>query len=401
MRAALRCVRAFAESDMTIGIVACASLCGVGALGNAAEIAERESTADANSHDMSGDAPVVNNQQVRKLRSDGYIVIDNVLSPRIIAAAKRDAASAQFERTEQHSSDVRTDRLVWLREDAEISESIGDQRATPPMSDTGGYLEPGVGMLIALRRLRSVAFCLENAVDDEADIGQGHVKGWAGFDEPRRCHREGDQAHQVSAFASTQARRRPPLGVPRAVQLAIYPPMQQQPGRKATSSTGGSCQNDDGVDVDEEAVKAGGARYRAHRDNKENTSYNPLRLFTDSGINCREVSAILYLSDDGRGPSAEHVDESPSANASHRGGELVLYLGAHPTDVDGSTADRVLTIRPIAGRLILFDARSVLHEVLPHSWDGPRMALTSWIGGRYGTHDGAWGWFRRRGLTNS
>ena len=51
---------------------------------------------------------------------------------------------------------------------------------------------------------------------------------------------------------------------------------------------------------------------------------------------------------------------------------------------------RVVEVEPVGGTLVLFDARTLLHEVSPHAAAADRIALTLWIGG---AHD-VWGGLR-------
>ena len=71
------------------------------------------------------------------------------------------------------------------------------------------------------------------------------------------------------------------------------------------------------------------------------------------------------------------------APAGDRRGSLVLHLGADDDDTTGETATRLVHVEPIAGRMIIFDARTVLHEVLPHDRPADRLALTVWVGGQH------------------
>ena len=89
--------------------------------------------------------------------------------------------------------------------------------------------------------------------------------------------------------------------------------------------------------------------------------------------------------------------------AEARGGSLVLYVGADEADTSGATATSVVEILPIGGRLVLFDSRSILHEVMPHEHQGvERLAMTVWIGGAhtvrgFARHCQAW-WLPSAGL---
>jgi hypothetical protein len=78
----------------------------------------------------------------------------------------------------------------------------------------------------------------------------------------------------------------------------------------------------------------------------------------------RCVTALLFLN----GP---HWD-----TAAH-GGALRCHLGAAAADRTGATARETVDVEPLGGRLVLYDARAVLHEVRPA--DRPRDALTLWL----------------------
>jgi hypothetical protein len=94
--------------------------------------------------------------------------------------------------------------------------------------------------------------------------------------------------------------------------------------------------------------------YVAHRDNASTPGA--------AGENYREVTLLLYLN--GAPPGAS-------------GGELRSYVGAEPSDLDGDTAVRVDDIQPRAGRLVLFESRTLLHAVRPVGlWR--RVALSLW-----------------------
>ena len=82
--------------------------------------------------------------------------------------------------------------------------------------------------------------------------------------------------------------------------------------------------------------------YVAHRDNAATPGA--------AGENYREVTLLLYLN--GAPPGAS-------------GGELRAYVGSEPSDLDGDTAVRVDDIQPRAGRLVLFESRTLLHAVRP------------------------------------
>ena len=94
--------------------------------------------------------------------------------------------------------------------------------------------------------------------------------------------------------------------------------------------------------------------YVAHRDNASTPGA--------AGENYREVTLLLYLN--GAPPGAS-------------GGELRAFVGAEPLDCEGDTALLVDDIQPRAGRLVLFESRTLLHAVRPVGlWR--RVALSLW-----------------------
>mmetsp|Transcript_25372 Transcript_25372/g.65964 ORF Transcript_25372/g.65964 Transcript_25372/m.65964 type:complete len:290 (+) Transcript_25372:1601-2470(+) len=110
---------------------------------------------------------------------------------------------------------------------------------------------------------------------------------------------------------------------------------------------------------------AAGPRYAPHRDGSV--------LAFDPSFGAREVTAVLYLC----GPAWDE----PARNGDD--GALVLYCGADAADDDGDSATAVHRVRPVGGRLVLFDSRTVLHEVRPHGRRDDRFALTLWLGGEH------------------
>ena len=71
-----------------------------------------------------------------------------------------------------------------------------------------------------------------------------------------------------------------------------------------------------------------------------------------------QVTAVLYLCGPAWDEPAQSGDDGDSATAVHR-------------------------VRPVGGRLVLFDSRTVLHEVRPHGRRDDRFALTLWLGGEH------------------
>lgn len=102
------------------------------------------------------------------------------------------------------------------------------------------------------------------------------------------------------------------------------------------------------------------------------------------GIYMREITAILYLNAPSDAPPEPLVTlgGSGAPRSAPAAGALLLYPGADAADDTGATATSVIEISPVGGRLVLFDSRTMLHEVAPHTNPhADRMALTLWVGG--------------------
>jgi hypothetical protein len=150
-------------------------------------------------------------------------------------------------------------------------------------------------------------------------------------------------------------------------------------------------------------------RYAAHRDSpsEEEPARFSIQALTDSQ-RARELTAIVYLNDADAWPSPQgclasstsaEADAAPATTtikprvASEKdagacaGGSLLLYIGTDAADMTGETAAKIVEIEPIGGRLVLFDSRRMLHEVLPHDNDSERIALTVWIGGMHASFE--------------
>ena len=78
----------------------------------------------------------------------------------------------------------------------------------------------------------------------------------------------------------------------------------------------------------------------------------------------RCITAVLFLN-------------GPDWDTRKHGGALRCHLGASPEDRTGETAVETVDVEPLGGRLVLYDARAVLHEIRPA--DLTRDALTIWL----------------------
>lgn len=142
-----------------------------------------------------------------------------------------------------------------------------------------------------------------------------------------------------------------------------------------------------------------GGFYSAHRDN----GLGPAQTILDTGLlgwlrsfasRRRAVTAILYLN-------------SPTWDCATQGGALRVYpcatdecsggaaTDASDNDGDGNSArmrgaGAAVDIAPTGGTLVLFNSRTVLHQVVPVVGSGQRYALTAWIWGEPELLFGRW-----------
>ncbi|KAH8097833.1 BT1-like protein [Aureococcus anophagefferens] len=108
-----------------------------------------------------------------------------------------------------------------------------------------------------------------------------------------------------------------------------------------------------GVAVYDGTTMNGG--YGAHRDN----------AFRDT----------VSVTENHRGAAILYLDGRPDSGT---GGELRCHVGAAAEDREGATATETVDILPEPGTLVVFDSRTMLHEVRPLAgWK--RVALTVWL----------------------
>lgn len=112
-----------------------------------------------------------------------------------------------------------------------------------------------------------------------------------------------------------------------------------------------------------------GSHYKPHRDTPDQNLYHPLKWLLQAGLNERETTIILYLNDE---------DWDSGVNDD---GCLRCFIGANASDDVGVTATKVLNIAPKGGRMVIFDSKTILHEVRPCSKQ--RSAITCWVGGQH------------------
>lgn len=308
------------------GLVAAAGLL---AAPTVIEKARNEGPETAASHELFFHrSSIISPATIDELRKHRFVVIDNAISEDILQAAQADHVQLRnFLRPTGQHGNTRSDSIAWIAE--------GDKT-----------LQQSFGLRCALRRLRGLALQLETASGGS----------WTGF---------GDD-HNIDGAGT--------LGVPPGAQLACYPRAVEgaDPVRAAT----------------------GGARYIPHRDGVERARVG-LRYALAEPAHCmRECTCILYLTDEAAGDGQRPPPPLPGARPTREisevgaaaGGALVLHLGADARDTTGLGVHTLVEILPVGGRLVLFDSRTVLHEVRPHTrTDVDRVAMTLWLGGPYDT----------------
>lgn len=127
-----------------------------------------------------------------------------------------------------------------------------------------------------------------------------------------------------------------------------------------------------------------GATYRPHRDA---TIYSVSELglvgwLKARGYQRRVLTCILYLNEEqwSDHENVSLVGKERDKREKGNGGCLRLHPNADPSDrVGESSSGTHVDVSPNGGTLVIFDAKDVLHEVLPTFCD--RLTITSWVVG--------------------
>uniref|UniRef100_A0A7S0IMP4 Fe2OG dioxygenase domain-containing protein n=1 Tax=Micromonas pusilla TaxID=38833 RepID=A0A7S0IMP4_MICPS len=258
----------------------------------------------------------VSEEAVESLRDDGFAVLDDVLPADVIAAGL-DAANAleRSRRTVNVGQEGRDDSIAVLAGDA-----------LPAEGTMLAGLSPCARTLLAVpaalrrRRAEMTGGSTDgppSTGDEDGRRGTGRRGRAAAADRGA-----GDPRGRSSGSAPRETMRRLATATaPDKLMLANYP--------------------------------GDGARYVAHLDNDPG---DPRHSEGEPGLRAsdRAVTAILYL--------------NPDWEESHGG-----CLRVHLEGPGGATVD----VAPSAGRMVLFDCRRIVHEVLPSH--ASRWAMTAWI----------------------
>lgn len=300
-----------------------------------------------------------------------------MLSEAQLRAARSDCAKlvldGTFADTDQHDASVRSDQICWISEDGRHG-AYSDSWLASLMK-----VSQREGLVAVLRLVRSLAAEVE--LHGESGHGAANALG---------VPRSGQLARYTAASRAVTADDLRPEQVARNSFADLVVPADDQRAPPTTSRAV--------IDA------TGGARYSAHRDGVPLRSASLGLLLSNPGIVMRSLTAIVYLSEwphpnlsewpaavaatgagEGRGggrspPLYRIVDDVSTLQA----GALVLYLGADAADASGVTARQVVEVLPVGGRLVLFDARTVLHEVRPNTRpELERLAMTVWLGGAH------------------
>ena len=94
-----------------------AGLAGLVSIGVASEIASRDApAAAAHKHKSRRGAATLQRAHIAALRSDGFVIVDGAIPLRTLALARADARAldARLSPTDQHSAEIRSDRVCWV-----------------------------------------------------------------------------------------------------------------------------------------------------------------------------------------------------------------------------------------------------------------------------------------------
>ena len=374
---------------------------------------------------------IISSKQMAHLEKHGYVVIDNILTQTELSAAIKDVESLhedisrtglhyllhkkQSENSDRDSSNssnsdsnsnsnmlkeepepeaqYRTDSFQFLSSvnrsavranritipipgTSEISVS-----SPPPHPDQQYHSGEGEGLLYAQNLLLGVGAQLQ-------------LMSFGGFNNTSNNTSSSTNNSTSTVDANTNTNTnimklfQKKLCVPDEIQLSHYFKSTQSYYKPHRDGIGGGP---NGYGQSKRSAKAGsgsvsgqGSSYHLY----EHGLLNYLRLAT---FRRRYLTAILYLNntntntdaDAGADADADTDTDTAIKHSSRKwidsdGGVLRLYRSAEGDDPDGSTCNSndVLDIKPVGGRLVLFDSKEMLHAVLPTERD--RVAITAW-----------------------
>ena len=258
---------------------------------------------------------------LERLRRDGIVVLDGALGADELQGIAQELKAERVQ-----------DRLS--RNPNHIA-SGGN--SDPVRTDRTLFLDSAVR-----REFKSVLPCLTHGERLLRSVGHFlEREGFGGFQGVREkdtaaggATTSAETAPTTSASTKQEQRTRGiPLRVPDETQLAIYGP--------------------------------GGAFYKPHRDGGgAEAAAGPLSHLRLRGLGRRLVTGILYLNDNGPNGARPWREED--------GGCLRVYAGG-----DSTSECHHVDIPPIGGRMVLFDAQAMLHEVRPNHHE--RAAITVWF----------------------
>ena len=330
---------------------------------------------------------LISQHHIDELEYRGFVVIDDVLSHGQLDAAIFDAQSLKKElfspilEKNGLKASYRSDFIHFLTEADRENTQPGIQK--DDMTEEGiihaQLLLRGVGHQLQLQGFRGFVNRLSPDYNDDGVVkGSDVVKGSEGV-----CHLSVQDAKPKDLSR---------LSLPGSVQLAYY-------RTKAVDDCCGSFYKPhrDGI---------GGGRLGYGQSSANHTAESSLHPHFQNGLlnylqltvfRKRYLTAILYLNNTQEAAavcekSKEKLSEKSNEKSigpktsdqlSHHeweksdGGMLRLYLRAKGDDTEGTSATTVKEIAPLGGRMVLFDSKEMLHEVLPTHRE--RIALTVWF----------------------
>jgi 2OG-Fe(II) oxygenase superfamily len=358
---------------------------------------------------------IISNAHLDTLNRNGIVVIDRVLSLNRLTAIRHAIGPSNISLQQRYTAsgndpDVRQDRIQWVRiqpqqqqqddngdDDSSATTSMDSTTraddddtdaaaATATATATATVTSADLNYAIAL--VRGIAHRLENGGGGSGNNSSSSSVSGGGTTQVTNDNSDSSSTSPSSTSASSLrllsfARH---LLVPRDCQLAVYPP-----------SINHRQDHDNGtvnVDVDMAAATTGvaGAGYARHLDRctAELSELGLVEYWRLTDYRNRVITIILYLNEDDRPvsdggalrywkvtrPTPTTPTTTATTTASSSSSSRAITTGN-----DEAADDVTVDIYPVGGKMVIFYASRIHHQVLPSFGTSDRIALTCWVTG--------------------
>jgi 2OG-Fe(II) oxygenase superfamily len=325
-------------------------------------------------------------EECRQFQRQGFLVIDDFLTPTEVRLAARCAQRIEARRVDKEALEETAARFVGIRKDSMCfmdADYVGATESVP--SEAGDHCKEDHALHHVRNLLRSVADTI--ATSDFEGFQEGASTMFRLPVEPNGADTTAstiivDHVNKGKNDARTTSstlvdRYQSPsswIGVPETIQLSSYHALDR---------------SDHHDDEHGNSLSKPKSNYNhAHRDGTTGddwwNSTGLIGYMRSLYLRKRYISCIVYINE-----TDNYTDNGKQGDDCNNwletdGGYLRLYLGADMNDMTGDSiglesnpGSRIVDVSPKGGRLVLFSSEHVLHAVMPSFRQ--RVACTIWL----------------------